>query len=458
MIIRRLLSRTGVAVLAVSVALATAVPAQAAVPAPESVAAASRASRSVWRSRSPAAPTRATASPSSRPSKVPMAVMMACAPGKEGRTQQWVYTESGQLQVAMSKSVGGALAETGACLDTGADLVTPPADAPVLVLPCRDGDGQKWNYDEADGTFVNAANGLALSSLLGKGKSKQAQPTGIQSAAGSPTQGWSALPLPGLDILGAVLALVNALLASLGLALPLPIANAASSLLELVRGEDPGPEPDVGAAEADDAAGPALTKEHDAQERPAPTMSGPVAFPFGLGDVTRFPLLARQRRPSVTTGASPPAACQQWCQQWWCQPRRSSRRSPSMSVTSDPVIRSSTDATPPGHGLYLGCYVLSCNCELALTISQCLPPASNLTDRHLAAIRGLRTTITVPAVATGKSDNVFLRSAKSLHIVVSECQGGPALAALTPARSPPDATYLALVPAGRSRLGRHSSC
>jgi hypothetical protein len=47
--------------------------------------------------------------------------------------------------------------------------------------------------------------------------------------------------LPGLDILGAVLALVNALLASLGLALPLPVANAASSLLELVRPNLPIP-------------------------------------------------------------------------------------------------------------------------------------------------------------------------------------------------------------------------
>ncbi|HET6296817.1 MAG TPA: ricin-type beta-trefoil lectin domain protein [Kribbella sp.] len=241
MIIRRLLSRTGVAVLAVSVALATAVPAQAAVPAPEPVAVSQPGVEvGVAKQIASRADTRYCLTFVAA-EKVPMGVMMACAPGKEGRTQQWVYTESGQLQVAMSKSVGGALAETGACLDTGADLVKTPADAPVLVLPCREGDGQTWTYDEADGTFVNAANGLALSSLMGKGKSKQAQPTGIQSAAGSPTQGWSALPLPGLDILGAVLALVNALLASLGLALPLPIAKAASSLLELVRGKTPVP-------------------------------------------------------------------------------------------------------------------------------------------------------------------------------------------------------------------------
>ena len=96
-------------------------------------------------------------------------------PGKEGRTQEWIYTESGQLQVAMSRSVGGALAKTGACRDSGADLAKVPASA------------------------------------------------------------------PGLDILGAVLALVNALLASLGLALPLPIANAAASLLQLVRPQLPIP-------------------------------------------------------------------------------------------------------------------------------------------------------------------------------------------------------------------------
>jgi len=111
----------------------------------------------------------------------------------------------------------------------------PWAAAPLLVLPCRDGDGQKWTYDEDAGTFVNAASGLALMSLLGKGKAKQAQPTGSISATGAPIQGWSGLPVPGLDILGAVLALVNALLASLGLALPVPIASAAASLLQLIR-------------------------------------------------------------------------------------------------------------------------------------------------------------------------------------------------------------------------------
>jgi hypothetical protein len=235
LIIRRLLSRTGVVVLAVSVALATAVPAQAAAPAPadppgvEVGVAKQIANRSDTRY----CLTFVTAE------KVPMAVMMACAPGKEGKTQEWIYTENGQLQVAMSKSVGGALAQTGACLDTGADLARPSAQAPVLVLPCRDGDGQKWSYDAGDGSFTNVANGMALSSLLGQGKAKQAQPTGNRPASGAPYQGWSALPLPGLDILGAVLALVNALLASLGLALPLPIAKAATSLFDLVRAKNP---------------------------------------------------------------------------------------------------------------------------------------------------------------------------------------------------------------------------
>jgi hypothetical protein len=173
--------------------------------------------------------------------KVPMAVMMACAPGKEGKTQEWVLTAKGQLQVAMSKSVGGALAKTGACLDTGADLVNTPKNAPVLVLPCRDGDGQKWDYDDSSGSFVNVANGMALSSLLGKGIKKQAQPTGIQSASGAKHQGWNAQFLPGLEILGAVLQLVNAQLASLGLALPLPIANAATSLFSLIQKMNPVP-------------------------------------------------------------------------------------------------------------------------------------------------------------------------------------------------------------------------
>ena len=167
--------------------------------------------------------------------------MMACAPGKEGKTQEWVYTEDGRLQVAMSKSVGGALAAKGACLDTGADLVTVPKNAPVLVLPCRDGDGQKWNHDESTGSFVNAASGLALSSLMGQGKAKQAQPTGTSTAAGAPNQGWKAMGLPGLDFLGAQFALVNAMLASMGLALPAPIANAAALLLGLIQGLNPVP-------------------------------------------------------------------------------------------------------------------------------------------------------------------------------------------------------------------------
>ena len=206
MIIRKLFSRTGVAVLAVSVALATAVPAQAANP----VSGGSKtpsvtvgvAQQIATRSDTRYCLTFVAAA------KVPMAVMMACAPGKEGKTQEWIYTESGQLQVAMSKSVGGALAKTGACLDSGADLAKVPAAAPLLVLPCRDGSGQKWSYDESAGTFVNAASGLALTSLLGKGKAKQAQPTGSMSAAGTPIQAWSGLPVPSLDILGAVLALV----------------------------------------------------------------------------------------------------------------------------------------------------------------------------------------------------------------------------------------------------------
>jgi hypothetical protein len=239
LIIRKLFSRTGVVVLAVSVALATAVPAQAANPVSGGSTAPSVtvgvAQQIATRSDTRYCLTFVTAD------KVPMAVMMACAPGKEGKTQEWIYTESGQLQVAMSKSVGGALATTGACLDSGADLAKVPTAAPLLVLPCRSGDGQKWSYDKDAGTFVNAASGLALTSLLGKGKAKQAQPTGSLNAAGTPIQAWAGLPVPSLDILGAVLALVNALLASLGLALPLPIAGAAASLLSLLQPQLPIP-------------------------------------------------------------------------------------------------------------------------------------------------------------------------------------------------------------------------
>src|SRR5919112_709252 len=114
LIIRSILSRTGVAVLAVSVALATAIPAQAAAPAPAD------------------------------PPGVEVSVVKQIANRADTRYCLTFVTSN---KVPMSRSVGGALARTGACLDTGADLVATPKDAPVLVLPCRDGDGQKWNYD-----------------------------------------------------------------------------------------------------------------------------------------------------------------------------------------------------------------------------------------------------------------------------------------------------------------------
>ncbi|WP_328989119.1 RICIN domain-containing protein [Kribbella sp. NBC_01245] len=239
MIIRRLLTRTGVAVLAVSVALATAVPAQAAAP--------------TERSDNPPAATFKVGVPKQIGStadtrycltfvaaeKIPMAVMLPCAPKRAGKAQQWIWTAKGELQVALSKSVGGELAKTGACLDTAADLVPTPAEAPVLVLPCRDADGQKWTHDKDTGALVNVANGQALSSMIGK--AKQARPTATEPADGSPAQAWRQLPIPNLDILGAIMALVNALLSALGLSLPLPIEKAAASLLELVGGKLPIP-------------------------------------------------------------------------------------------------------------------------------------------------------------------------------------------------------------------------
>lgn len=160
---------------------------------------------------------------------VPMAVMLGCNPAPTSRAQNWTYTDTGQLMVSESKSVGGPIAATGACLDTAADLVAVPDEATVLVLPCRSGAGQKWTYDKTAGTFVNAANGQALSSTTGI--AKQARPVGVDPADGSATQSWTALPVPDVDLLGAIAALLHAILDALGLDLPLPVATTVQNLL-----------------------------------------------------------------------------------------------------------------------------------------------------------------------------------------------------------------------------------
>lgn len=61
---------------------------------------------------------------------VPMAVMLPRNPAPTSQVQYWTLTDNGALRVSLSKSVGGELASTGACLDTGSDRATVPADAP----------------------------------------------------------------------------------------------------------------------------------------------------------------------------------------------------------------------------------------------------------------------------------------------------------------------------------------
>lgn len=229
MIVRRLLSRTTVTVLALTLAAGTVLPATAA---------------AQGEPRKPAGvavgePTQigSTADTSQcltyvAAEEVPMAVMMGCNPAPTSEVQKWVYTKHKHLMVALSKTVGGPVAKTGACLDTAADLVEVPEKATILVLPCADRPGQHWTYDKAKGTFVNEANGQALSSMLGL--RTQAQPVGVEPVTGSAAQTWEQLPVPDLDLIGAIKALLNAILSALGLSLPLPIEKAAHDLVAQV--------------------------------------------------------------------------------------------------------------------------------------------------------------------------------------------------------------------------------
>ncbi|ONI69189.1 hypothetical protein BWI15_21430 [Kribbella sp. ALI-6-A] len=173
------------------------------------------------------------------PSGIPTAVMLKCASGKKGKIQQWTYTAEGQLMVSMSKGVGGDLPH-GACLDTAADLAKPDGQAPLLVLPCRVGDGQKWSYDKATGALVNKANGKALSSMIGV--AKQARPTSTVPYTGGKDQKWRPSAIPGNTPLQAIAELVNALLEALGLEMPDEYDTQGQQLLKAVSADVPVPD------------------------------------------------------------------------------------------------------------------------------------------------------------------------------------------------------------------------
>ncbi len=172
--------------------------------------------------------------------EVPMAVMLPCNPDPTGEVQKWTLTAKGELKVSLSQSVGGEVAATGACLDTGAGRVTVPAQAPVLVLPCSGVKGQQWTFDAKTGALVNIANGQALSSMLGL--AKQARPVGMEKATGSSSQAWEQIPIPEVDLLEAIKMLLAAILDALGLDLPLPIEQASHDLYDAIHSKEQVPD------------------------------------------------------------------------------------------------------------------------------------------------------------------------------------------------------------------------
>lgn len=233
MIIRRLL--TGVAVLAVTVATGAVAPATASTPSERSPADVAVGVPSQIASRADTSQCLTYVAAE----QVPMAVMLPCNPAPTSEVQMWTLTAKGELKVSLSQSVGGEVATTGACLDTAMDIVRVPDEAPVLVLPCRASSGQKWTFKAEAGTFVNVANGQALSSMLGL--ARQARPVGLEPANGSSAQAWDQIPVPELDLIEAIKALLNAILNALGLDLPLPVEQAAYDLLDLVKESLPIP-------------------------------------------------------------------------------------------------------------------------------------------------------------------------------------------------------------------------
>lgn len=173
------------------------------------------------------------------PDGIPTAVMIKCNKGSKGKIQQWTYTEDQQLMVSMSKDVGGDL-PNGACLDTVADVTTVAERAPLLVLPCRAGAGQKWSYDKETGSLVNKASGKALSSMIGV--AKQALPTSTVPPTGAADQKWRDLPIPQETLLGAVIQLIDALLEALGLEMPDEYETAGVEMLKGIDGKVPVPD------------------------------------------------------------------------------------------------------------------------------------------------------------------------------------------------------------------------
>ncbi|ADB32887.1 Ricin B lectin [Kribbella flavida DSM 17836] len=173
------------------------------------------------------------------PDGIPTAVMIKCNKGSKGKIQQWTYTADQQLMVSMSKNVGGDL-PNGACLDTAADLTTVQGQTPLLVLPCRAGDGQKWLYDKEKGSLINKASGKALSSMIGV--AKQARPTSTVPYTGGKDQKWRDTGIPMETLIGAVVQLLDALLEALGLEMPDEYETRGQQMLKAIDGKVPVPE------------------------------------------------------------------------------------------------------------------------------------------------------------------------------------------------------------------------
>ncbi|WBQ04474.1 ricin-type beta-trefoil lectin domain protein [Kribbella sp. CA-293567] len=243
MIFHRTLTRVGVTTLALAMAAATSVTAAAQPAAPAAAPTAAAAAPDL-----PVGTPKQLVSSANRkmcltfavtPNGIPTAVMIKCNKGSKGKIQQWIYTPEGQLQVAMSKDVGGDLPH-GACLDTVADLATVKGAAPMLVMPCRVGDGQKWNYDQKTGALINAANGKALSSMLGL--AKQARPTSTVPFTGTSDQKWRGAAIPMETLLGAIIQLLDALLEALGLEMPDEYETSGKQLVNAVGPQLPIPD------------------------------------------------------------------------------------------------------------------------------------------------------------------------------------------------------------------------
>jgi ricin-type beta-trefoil lectin protein len=247
-LIHRTLTRTGVSALALTLGVTTALAAtaQAATPAPAPASTASSVSAAPH--ELPVGKPRQMVSSAAKkvcltfavtPHGVPTAVMIKCNKGSKGKIQQWIYTPDHQLQVAMSKDVGGDL-PNGACLDTAADITQVSGNAPLLVLPCRVGAGQKWDYNKDTGALINAASGKALSSMLGV--AKQARPTSTVPFTGTNDQKWRDTPIPMETLLGAVIQLIDALLEALGLEMPDEYETKGEAMVKAVNAQTPIPD------------------------------------------------------------------------------------------------------------------------------------------------------------------------------------------------------------------------